>query len=118
MAAFSGQFRESRGPAWALQKFFEFASQIHHQWAMRVSTVRNRPFQETSYLTQPSETLKLALRVLTTIIDRRYPEPNDVAALRSLAPCAGPLPIDELACEVIKGAVQLRAAARAAGARY
>jgi len=62
------------------------------------------------------EMLDLALRVLTAITDRRYPEPDDIAALRSLARCARPMPIDELACELIQDAVRGRVAARAAGA--
>jgi len=65
---------------------------------------------------QAVETLRLALRVLMAIIDRRCPEPHDVAALQRLAPSGEPTPLDELACDLIQKAVQQRATARAAGA--
>jgi hypothetical protein len=55
---------------------------------------------------QAAETLEIALRVLMAITDRHYPEPDDVAALERLAPWSGPMPLDELACELIQGAVQ------------
>ena len=63
-----------------------------------------------------AETLEVAVRVLMAITSRRNPEPDDVAALHRLAPCAGPMPLDELACELIQEALQHRKTRRAMGA--
>jgi hypothetical protein len=68
------------------------------------------------YSQHSSEILELALRVLTAITDKCYPDPADVAALRRLAPFAGPMPVDELACELIQGVLRIRATARVAAA--
>jgi hypothetical protein len=46
--------------------------------------------------------MKTALRVLTAYTEKRQPDPEDVAALRHYAPHLANLPMDELACELIK----------------
>jgi hypothetical protein len=62
------------------------------------------------------DAMKLALRVLTALTEHRYPELDEVAALRALAgPKLQSMPLDELACEVIQAALKHRAAARGAG---
>ena len=59
-----------------------------------------------------------ALRVLKAVMEKRHPDPADIAALRDLA---GPQPqdidVDELACEVIQTALKRRADARTAHRR-
>jgi hypothetical protein len=56
--------------------------------------------------------LKLALRVLSAIVEKREPDPKDVKGLRNIAPAnAGTWPLDEMACEVIKQARKRRARA-------
>jgi hypothetical protein len=67
-------------------------------------------------MAQPADTLDLALRVLRAVTERRYPDPDDIAALQRLAPYAGPMPVDELACELIEQALRHRAKPLAAGA--
>ena len=62
------------------------------------------------------EAMKTALRVLTAINERRYPDPEDVHALRRYAPNAASLPVDELACEVIQQAMKVRAKIRGSSA--
>jgi hypothetical protein len=51
--------------------------------------------------------MRVALRVLGELTEKRHPDPKDVAALRALA---GPQPlaldIDELACKVIWGCIR------------
>jgi hypothetical protein len=62
------------------------------------------------------DAMKLAMRVLTTLTEKRHPEADDVAALRALAgPKLQGMPLDELACEVIQAALKNRTAARGAG---
>jgi hypothetical protein len=56
--------------------------------------------------------MQLALRVLNALIEKRYPDPEDVAQLRQLAPDAATKPTDELACEVIQNALKHRAKGR------
>ena len=50
--------------------------------------------------------MKLALRVLAALNDKRSPDPADLNRLRLLAPPAAYLPTDELACEVILRALK------------
>ena len=57
-----------------------------------------------------SEAMEIALRVLTAIISRQSPNPADVEELRRLAPSLADVPVDELAREVVRHAVQLRQA--------
>ena len=56
--------------------------------------------------------MQLALRVLTALTEKRYPDPDDVAKLRELAPGARAKTADELACEVIHKALKQRAEVR------
>ena len=61
------------------------------------------------------DAMKLALRVLTALIQNQHPVADEVAALRELSgPKLQGMPIDELACEVIQEALRHRAAARGA----
>jgi len=59
------------------------------------------------------EMLKTTLRVLTSIKDKREPDPADLAALRRYAPDLAGAPLDEVVCEVIQQAVKRRASVRA-----
>jgi hypothetical protein len=61
---------------------------------------------------QSLEAMQLALRVLTALTEKRYPDPEDLAHLRQLAPDAAAKKPDELACEVIQNALKHRAAVR------
>jgi hypothetical protein len=61
--------------------------------------------------------MKVALRVLTALTERRMPEQSDIEELQRRAQPLGPITrqvvsLDELACEVIRQAVKNRAAAR------
>jgi hypothetical protein len=56
--------------------------------------------------------LKLALRVLAAVTEKQDPDPQDLAALRELAPDAAGIDADELACEVIQRAIKHRAEVR------
>jgi hypothetical protein len=56
--------------------------------------------------------MKTALRVLAALTDRKDPDPADVAELRSLAPLSNTEEIDEMACNVIRQALQRRAELR------
>jgi hypothetical protein len=58
--------------------------------------------------------MKTAMRVLSAINEKRDPDPADLDQLRSLAPLLADLPADELACDVIKQALQRRDAIRKA----
>jgi hypothetical protein len=60
------------------------------------------------------DAMKLSLRVLSALNEKRDPDPTDVEQLRALAPFVADLPPDELACEVISRALQHRAHVRAA----
>jgi hypothetical protein len=53
-------------------------------------------------MAEDQQAMELALRVLTAISTKRDPEPADVETLRQLEPREANLPIDELACAVIK----------------
>jgi hypothetical protein len=58
------------------------------------------------------DAMKVALRVLTALTERRDPAAEDLADLRTYAPDANRLAPDELACEVIQRSIKARAAAR------
>jgi len=60
------------------------------------------------------QAMKTAMRVLSAINEKREPDAADLEELRSLAPLLANLPPDELACDVIKQALQRRDAARKA----
>lgn len=55
------------------------------------------------------EELKVALRVLAAITERRAPEEADVKALLSYASHSNGRPPDEVACEVIHRVLRARA---------
>jgi hypothetical protein len=55
---------------------------------------------QSSAVQQNSEQMRLALRVLNALNEKKNPEPEDVAKLRCLAPEIS-AQIDELACEII-----------------
>ena len=62
---------------------------------------------------QSYDAMKIALRVLEALTERRYPDSNDVAILRDLAGSPEQsMGVDELACEVIQQALKHRAEAR------
>ena len=63
---------------------------------------------------QSFDAMKLALRVLEAVNERREPDSQDVAGLRALAPLIANLPLDELACEVMRLALERRAKVREA----
>jgi hypothetical protein len=63
---------------------------------------------------QSLEAMTTALRVLTALTDKRYPDPADVETLRGYVPQLRDEPPDELACEVIEQALKHRAVARSA----
>ena len=66
---------------------------------------------------QSLEAMRLALRVLAALTEKRDPDPQDVAELRKLLPDAPQeFGMDELACDVIQRAIKHRAAVRAATA--
>jgi hypothetical protein len=50
--------------------------------------------------------LKTALRVLTAITEKRPPDPFDVYELFGYAPLLREMPLDELACAVIRHATK------------
>jgi hypothetical protein len=52
--------------------------------------------------------IKAALRVLMAITDRVEPPPTDVAELHRIAPECADLPLDELACELVRRALEKR----------
>ena len=58
--------------------------------------------------------MKVSLRVLTALTEKRAPDPVDVVALRQYLGATAPHDLDELACEVIQSALGARAQARAA----
>ena len=53
-----------------------------------------------------SEHIDRAARVLTALIEDRFPDPDDVAELRRFAPEAAGKTIDELVCDVIQNALK------------
>jgi DNA-binding NarL/FixJ family response regulator len=58
------------------------------------------------------DAMKIALRVLTAITEKRNPDPDDLQELHRLAPLQPGASPDELACEVIQQAIKRRADAR------
>jgi hypothetical protein len=56
--------------------------------------------------------MQLALRVLTALTEKRYPDPEDLIKLQQLAPNSAAKTPDELACEVIHKALKHRAKVR------
>ena len=60
--------------------------------------------------------LTTALRVLTAIVNKQEPGPEDIAKLKAFAPLLDTAPLDILACEVIQQAVRRRADDRAKAA--
>jgi hypothetical protein len=68
-------------------------------------------FQEGNVLTSLLD-MQLALRVLTSLTDKRHPEPADVESLQSKVPNSESMPLDELACAVIEAALKHRAEVR------
>lgn len=64
------------------------------------------------FMQQTVTALAVALRVLSAINEKRYPDPKDVDELRRWAPLSADVPIDELACEVIQQAINRRAQVR------
>jgi hypothetical protein len=61
------------------------------------------------------DAMKVALRVLTALTERKDPTAEDLSDLRMFAPDANRLAPDELACEVIQRSIKARAMAREAG---
>ncbi len=62
------------------------------------------------------DSMKVALRVLTALTEKRAADEKDIAELRALAgPSSEGLPPDELACEVIQLALRHRAQVRGVG---
>ncbi len=59
------------------------------------------------------ESMEIALRVLRAFRDRQPPDPRDVGMLREFAPASPDTPVDDVACDVIKLALERRAAIRA-----
>ena len=62
---------------------------------------------------QSLDAMKVALRVLTSLTEKRPPAHSDLDSLHRFAPALVHLPADELACEVIQQALRRRAAMRA-----
>jgi hypothetical protein len=54
------------------------------------------------------EHIERAARVLTSLVQNRHPDPDDVAELRHLAPEAAGKTIDEIICDVIRNALKHR----------
>jgi hypothetical protein len=57
--------------------------------------------------------MRIALRVLSAVMDHHEPDPADVAELHRLAPFHPEEPIDEMACEVIQSELRKDEGARA-----
>ena len=55
-----------------------------------------------------TEKTKVALRVLTTLNEKRNPDQKDVALLRAYCPDGRDLDLDELACMAIQQALAAR----------
>ncbi len=56
--------------------------------------------------------MEVGLRVLAAINDHREPNPVDTAKLRCLAPDLKDLPLEEVACQVVRQGVEKRQAQR------
>ena len=54
------------------------------------------------------EQIERAVRVLTSLTENGYPDPDDVAELRRFAPEAAGKTIDELVCDVIQTVLKHR----------
>lgn len=68
------------------------------------------PTSKPPIMENPTEALKIALRVLAAITDDdRQPDPADIEELKRLAPLMGDTPLDELASDVIQQALRRRA---------
>ena len=64
---------------------------------------------------QSLDAMRVALRVLTALNDKRQPEASEIATLRQLAgPNFATTSLDELACEVVQNALKHRVQARGA----
>jgi hypothetical protein len=61
------------------------------------------------------DAMMIAVRVLTSLNEKRLPDPADLGHLRQFAALSTHLPADELACEVIQQAIKRRIAGRTAG---
>jgi hypothetical protein len=48
------------------------------------------------------ENIDRAVRILTALTEDRFPDPDDVAALRRLVPEAADKTVDEMVCEAIR----------------
>ena len=57
---------------------------------------------------QSLNALKVASRVLIALGEHRAPDPLDVGELRRLNPLMNDMPIDDLACDVIRQALRRR----------
>jgi hypothetical protein len=55
---------------------------------------------------QSTQAMRVALRVLEAITARRDPEEPDIEELRHLAPLSADMPLDELACAVVRHAIE------------
>jgi hypothetical protein len=64
---------------------------------------------------QNLETMQIAVRVLSALMEKRDPDPADVQKLRECAPSLAHEPLDELACDVMRNALKERADARSDG---
>jgi hypothetical protein len=60
--------------------------------------------------------IKMALRVLTAIMEHCPPDAADVKELRRFAPLDADVPVDELACEVVHEVLTRRAQRSGVGA--
>jgi outer membrane protein TolC len=65
---------------------------------------------------QSMDAMRVALRVLQAITERHLPDAKDLEELKRLAPLPADQPHDELACDVIKQALQRREEIRSAQA--
>ncbi len=65
---------------------------------------------------QGMDAMRVALRVLQAITERHPPDAKDLEELKRLAPLQADQPQDELACDVIKQALQRREEIRRAQA--
>ena len=61
------------------------------------------------------DAMKVAMRVLTALSDKRTPDPADIKTLNEFAPLLRDLSPDELACDVIQQALRRRSQVRARG---
>ena len=64
--------------------------------------------QRASVALEDLAALKVAVRVLTAILEHYKPNSSDVEKLRRFAPLLADRPIDELACEVVHAELKRR----------